>query len=470
MRPHRNIEAVQADANPEKSAAMSQSASSLTRSWAKFYWEQSNSRIHPGRQRDLTIAYVEPTDRGYLSIAPTRTHSHPLAAQNTIARHTMDREIRRMRAAKASRSCSRLTHTTDCTMLKTRVIAARDLTPDHANSWREIQDEHPLLSSPHFSPEIARIFGSVRPDSAVCIVEQDGQHVGFLPFHRDSQSRASCIGRHLSDFQGAVYRPTFDWNTKEILRRVKIKRLNFTDWVVPEREFQAAALVTHQAPHIDLSQGFEAYRIERRQHTRELQEGLRKTRKISRDTGPLRLEPYCEDKKVLSQMLKWKASQLKSNSQWNALRIPWTDSAFHAAMDIRTPAFAGMLTALWAGDQLVAATMGIRSRSVLHGWVIAYAPEFRKYSPGLMLILKLAQQCESLGIERIDMGRGDEFFKTSFASGFTEVHDGLIDADPLNVWLHNVKVHVRESLRNTWLGRPLKTIVERARFATSRTA
>jgi CelD/BcsL family acetyltransferase involved in cellulose biosynthesis len=139
-------------------------------------------------------------------------------------------------------------------------------------------------------------------------------------------------------------------------------------------------------------------------------------------------------------------------------------------MDIRTPAFAGMLTALWAGDQLVAATMGIRSRSVLHGWVIAYAPEFRKYSPGLMLILKLAQQCESLGIERIDMGRGDEFFKASFASGFTEVHDGRIDADPLNIWLHNMKVHVRESLRNSWLGRPLKTIVERARFATSRTA
>lgn len=74
-RQHRNIEAVQADANPEKSAAMSQSASSLTRSWAKFYWEQSNSRVHPGRQRDLTIAYVEPTDRDYLSIAPTRTHS-----------------------------------------------------------------------------------------------------------------------------------------------------------------------------------------------------------------------------------------------------------------------------------------------------------------------------------------------------------------------------------------------------------
>ena len=358
-------------------------------------------------------------------------------------------------------------------MFKIQITAAKSLTQAHTSAWREILSAQqsvngPILTGPHFTPDICKVFGQVRPGAAVCVVRDGSDIIGFLPLYREKKSQATPIGGHLSDFQGAVYRPDAEWNLSHVLRCAKIRRLKFTDWVEPNRSLDNSGTVHHASPYIDLSEGFEAYRVDRRQHTRELQEGLRKSRKLARDVGELRIAPYCDDRTVLTQLLTWKSEQMQAAKKWNALQLPWTRQVFDAALSQRSDQFAGMLTALWAGDELIAGTMGVRSQNVLHGWVTAYSPKYGKYSPGLILILELAQHCDKLGIERIDMGRGDESFKTSFASGAIDVHEGLVDSAQWSTWLHRITAHAKESIRGTWLGRPIKQIIQRARFATRR--
>jgi CelD/BcsL family acetyltransferase involved in cellulose biosynthesis len=350
-------------------------------------------------------------------------------------------------------------------MLKTRVINAKDIGQKYASVWREIVAQQTCLASPHFCPELAEIYGNVRPAAQVCVVEEGSEVIGLLPFHRQSRSQATAIGGHLSDFQGAIVRPGVTWDTREVLRRAGIGRIRFTNWVEAGVSTTSSTATAFESPYINLADGFEAYRAERRHETRELQEGLRKARKISRDLGPLRLEMQCQDLTVLTQLLHWKSEQMVAARQCNALEIPWTKAVFQRVLESQSSTFSGMLSALWVGDELIAATMGMRSTAVIHGWVTAYSPKFSRYSPGVMLILELAQQCEQLGIDRIDMGRGDESFKTSFASGSYQVWDGMIDADPIHAWLNQFACRAKESLRGSWLGKPLQKIVRRTRFA-----
>ena len=105
----------------------------------------------------------------------------------------------------------------------------------------------------------------------------------------------------------------------------------------------------------------------------------------------------------------------------------WAIQTLRNIRDIETDTFAGMLTTAYAGDQLIAVHFGMRSRDTLHWWFPTYDPAFHKYSPGLLLLLELARRAASEGIVRIDLGRGDERYKTSFASGATMFAEGSIE-------------------------------------------
>ena len=77
-------------------------------------------------------------------------------------------------------------------------------------------------------------------------------------------------------------------------------------------------------------------------------------------------------------------------------------------------------------NELIAAHMGMRSHSIWHYWFPAYNPRFSKYSPGLILLLKMAESAASLGLSRIDLGRGDEQYKSRLASGVITVSRGSV--------------------------------------------
>jgi len=111
---------------------------------------------------------------------------------------------------------------------------------------------------------------------------------------------------------------------------------------------------------------------------------------------------------------------------------------------------------LRAGSQTVAVCLSLRSRGVLHSWFTAYNPELSQYSPGLTLFLRLAEEAEQLGIRKIDLGRGEERYKWSLASGSVEVAEGAVASRSLATLL-------RTSWRQTrdWMARsPLAGRVE----------
>jgi len=130
-----------------------------------------------------------------------------------------------------------------------------------------------------------------------------------------------------------------------------------------------------------------------------------------------------------------------------------------ALTDVESSTFAAPLGTLYAGEELIAVHLGIRSHNVLHIWFPAYNTDFEKYSPGLILLLMLAENAADRGIVRIDLGPGEERYKQNFKSGDRLVCEGMISQGAIlssarGLWYHT-KRGIRQSRFRTQLEAPL---------------
>ena len=158
---------------------------------------------------------------------------------------------------------------------------------------------------------------------------------------------------------------------------------------------------------MDLSNGFEAYRVERRRAgSDEMQEALRKSRKIVRDVAPLNFESHTTNYRVLETLITWKRNQLRAGGVPDCFRPAWVVPMLERLLHTRSESFQCLLSALYVGEELLAINYGLRCGPVMHGWMTAFNPKYRKFSPGLILLTRLAQEAESLGINRYRHGAG----------------------------------------------------------------
>ena len=98
----------------------------------------------------------------------------------------------------------------------------------------------------------------------------------------------------------------------------------------------------------------------------------------------------------------------------------------------------------------------MRTPEVFHIWFPAYHPEFAKYSPGLILLIEMAQHCAAAGIERVDLGKGSQRYKKSFASAAIPLAEGVVTRQPLRRLLGGSWYRGRRWLRNS----PLRPAVQ----------
>ncbi len=63
--------------------------------------------------------------------------------------------------------------------------------------------------------------------------------------------------------------------------------------------------------------------------------------------------------------------------------------------------------------------------------------------------LKFAEACPTLGITRIDLGKGTEAYKRSLASGATQVAEGSVDSRPVVGAVRRGLVRTRQWIRTS---------------------
>ena len=307
------------------------------------------------------------------------------------------------------------------------VIPGKELTPDLAARWSEVQRSSSELASPFFCSQFFRAVAAVRDDVQVGVLQEGNRIVGFFPFQRYRLGIAGPVGGHLSDYQGLVVEKEVDWDAAELLQECGISNWNFDHLLVSQKAFTPFHTVTTESPVMDLSGGYDGYVQELRQRgSRQFQELARKCRKLEREVGSVRFEAHMEDLEVLRRVIAWKKAQCKETGSIDVFCFPWTLHLMEWILATQEDDFAGMLSVLYAGDHLVAAHMGMRSRSVWHWWFPTYNHDFGKYSPGLILLTKLAEAAGAVGMDVIDLGKGKDFYKELFRNGAVPLAEGRV--------------------------------------------
>ena len=127
--------------------------------------------------------------------------------------------------------------------------------------------------------------------------------------------------------------------------------------------------------------------------------------------------------------MQWKFERHRYSPEGYAdmFTIPWTRQLIERVHATQTPAFGGILSVLYVGDEIAAAHMGLRSHSFWHYWLPAFNPKFARYSPGLILLLRMAQHASAAGLRRIELGAGEYEYKQAFANGVTLLAGGAVD-------------------------------------------
>ncbi|MEO8493991.1 MAG: GNAT family N-acetyltransferase [Planctomycetota bacterium] len=349
---------------------------------------------------------------------------------------------------------------------RTTILPAGSLDARLVDRWNHLQRGNPALDSPLFSSSFTRAVAAERSGVEVAVIESDQTIVGFLPYCRHRGRIAAPVAGSFTGFQGLIALPDTSLDIRRVLRDGRLSAWPFDHLVTESDCLRPYHWAYSESPFMDLSQGFEGYRETCRETGgKEMAEVLRKARKLDRETGPVRLDLETTNSGVFDTLIGWKRQQLRSRRVADCFRPAWVLPLLNRILHTRGETFSSMLSALYVGDELAAINFGLRSGPVLHGWVTAYNPQFRKFSPGLMLIVKLAQAAESAGITRIDMGRGDESFKRNFCSGATRVAEGAVDRRLVVGAMKRSWVCAKAMLRGTPLREPGQRLLRQFRHA-----
>lgn len=312
------------------------------------------------------------------------------------------------------------------------VLTPGELTFEQLAAWKNILAEDSSLQSPFYFPEYTQAVGQVRDDVRVVVIEEDSMPVAFLPYQRGAAGLGLPVGGKLNDFQGVIGKLPESLSIQSILKECGLFSWSFDHLPDTQTDLVHSSFSVSDSPYIDFSNGWKAYQEDRAQaHSSIIRETKRKERKLARDVGNVRFEFQSEDDQVFLQLLKWKSAQRRSTKTFDVLQMDWARNVLEILRTVQTNQFRGCLSAMYAGNSLVAAHFGLISNSVMHFWFPAYNVDYSSYSPGVCLMLNMLEEADKRGITRFDLGKGDERFKQRLANGVTNVCQGAVTASAL---------------------------------------
>lgn len=280
------------------------------------------------------------------------------------------------------------------------------------SQWRAVQSSNPELDSPFFSPEFTQAASSSIPQTEVIIASQRGAPEAFLPFQRSLSKIAVPVAGKLNDYQAIVSARDFQCDPRDLLRGAGLVAFDFDHMLASQATFSRYHRSVSMSPRMDLSNGYEAFVAGRREAGSALiKKCANLSRRLEREVGPLRYVGDSRDTNAFDTVLHWKSLQFLAAGAPDLFSLPWARRLVSRLFDCRAAQCAGTLSLLYAGDDLIAGHFGVRSPTVWHYWFPSYSVAHAKYSPGLLLLLAMANAAAAMGIHCIDLGKGKSLYK-----------------------------------------------------------
>jgi CelD/BcsL family acetyltransferase involved in cellulose biosynthesis len=333
-------------------------------------------------------------------------------------------------------------------------LGAREL-----EAWHRLRAGNPALDSPYFHPGFAAaVHASGRPVHVAVDTDDAGGIRALLAGHREG-STLRPVGWPGADFQGPVLAAGESFSPLALLSG-GVRSFEFDHLVDGVAAFEPWIRSRRVSPHLDVSGGLDGYLGRASKSGRDnVSQARRRTAKAERELGPVKFQVDVVDEDLLGQVVELKRGQYRATGARDFFAEPDRAELLGRLLRTREDGFAGILSTLHAGPNLIAAHFGIRSDSVLHWWFPVYAPEHAKLAPGWMLLRELVIAAPSLGIDRIDLGRGDDEYKRRAKTGESTVCQGIITRSSSRLALRRLGDAVVGGVKSSPLAPGLRRVV-----------
>jgi CelD/BcsL family acetyltransferase involved in cellulose biosynthesis len=344
-------------------------------------------------------------------------------------------------------------------------VAFDRLTDAHLDAWHKLRNVNPLLDSPYFHPGFAAaVHASGRPVQVYVGRGETGEIESLFPVQRDG-ALLRPVGWPGADFQGPILAPGASYPVGALLTG-GVRALEFDHLLPLAADFEAWTETTRPSPFVDTTGGLEGYLARASKSGKDnMGQARRRTAKAEREIGPVRFAADVVDDEALAQVVRLKRDQYAATGARDYFAEPDRVRLLTDLLHTRGTDFAGILSTLHAGDQLLAAHFGIRSGGVLHWWFPVYDPSHAGLAPGWMLLRELVMAAPGLGFTRIDLGRGDDEYKRRAKTGETLVGQGIATGSNARLAVRRARESLVAAAKASPLGPHLRRVVRRLRAA-----
>jgi CelD/BcsL family acetyltransferase involved in cellulose biosynthesis len=349
-----------------------------------------------------------------------------------------------------------------------RAMEAGGLGPSDRQRWHELRAANAELDSPYFHPEFSAAVAATRPGVRVIIGEDTaGTIQSFLPVQTDGRG-CRPAGFPAADFQGPVCAPGAPFDIVQAVQAAGAATYEFDHLRdgVPGLEPWIAG--SQPSPYMEIEGGLEGYLSRAAKSGKDkASEARRLTNKAEREYGTVRFDADLRDSSLLDTVIELKRHQYLTTGARDYFADARHIALMRRLLDTRSDEFSGMLSAVYAGPDLVAAHFGIRAGAVLHWWFPVYAPEFSRFSPGWMLLRAVISAAPDLGLQRIDLGRGLDDYKRRAMTGQQTVFQGAVIPNPVRHRLAISRARAVEAVKSSPLAPTLRRAVRYSRRRSS---
>jgi CelD/BcsL family acetyltransferase involved in cellulose biosynthesis len=343
--------------------------------------------------------------------------------------------------------------------MKFTTLAGKELDSGLCETWEALRGANEALENPFFHSLFTQCVAEVRPNVEVTVIENEGKIVGFFPFERVSKSYGAPVADPLSDYHGVIAAGDLAFDPYDLLRASGLATWRFSHLPASQKAFRSGMRTLVASPQMDLADGYSAYVARKKASGSALIErSAYLERRLNREVGTMRYVACEANPAILEQVLTWKSAQYERTGKRDIFRAAWTSALLRAIHHTESKGFAGVLSALYAGDHLIAGHFGMRSASAWHYWFPSHDPAYAKYSPGLILILKMAESAPGLGLNAIDLGAGLSTHKERLSDKATMVAAGSAELPTWAAACRSVGRNAAVLVRNSPLHSPARAI------------
>ncbi|MFU8876000.1 GNAT family N-acetyltransferase [Micromonospora sp. SL4-19] len=320
-----------------------------------------------------------------------------------------------------------------------------------------MQEVQPRLQNPFLAPEFARAVGRHRPTARVAVLQDGPEIVGFFPYEVRHRVIGVPIGSGISDCQGMVHRPGLHWDPIRLLKACGLAVWEFDHLMADQSPFVPYQARVAKSPIIDLSKGYQSYVDDRMTDGNLIRQTLRKQRRMVRELGEERFEWEDGSEDAMLALRRWKSAQYRRTQQFDRFRTRWIQAVLEELCHSSAADCRAVVSTIYAGDQPVAAHLGLRSRSVLAYWFPSYDVDLARHSAGILLCLRMAEAGAADGIEHIDLGKSEALYKNRLTNDGLPVAEGRVGRSWAVAGARRAQSALTRSMRTGAVGDRLRT-------------